>query len=189
VPLDSGFVKLTYRLSYGGTTSDSQSDMPSDLVGWAGFEPATSASRTDQRPCYQVFCCGVQGTGWCALAPISRLLWRKRWRQRAGWLTRFAQDSHCQTGTQASPGPGQAPPVQCASRVIELEDVGSVPSSFATGWPCTASACTSLARRRKAWAAPWCRSTTTRSGGSMLRSCVEELFVRPARSAASEAEV
>jgi hypothetical protein len=39
----------------GRTDSDVLSYMPSDLVGWAGFQPATSASRTGLRPCYQVF--------------------------------------------------------------------------------------------------------------------------------------
>jgi hypothetical protein len=69
-------VKDAYGNAYGGTTSDTESVMPSDLVGWAGFEPATSASRTGQRPCYQVLC-GIQSTGWRSLVPILRLQWRK----------------------------------------------------------------------------------------------------------------
>jgi hypothetical protein len=69
-------VKLTYRLSYGGTTSDTESDMASALVGWGRFELPTSASRTGLQPCYQVIS-GLQATGWRALEPISRFLRRK----------------------------------------------------------------------------------------------------------------
>jgi hypothetical protein len=69
-------VKLTYRLPYGGTTSDAETDIASDLVGWAGFEPATSASRTGLQPCEQVVY-GLRSTGWRCLEPILRLVWRK----------------------------------------------------------------------------------------------------------------
>jgi hypothetical protein len=62
--------------------------MPSDLVGWAGFEPATSASRTGLQPFHQVLC-GLQRTRWRLLEPISRVLWRKDggkpWLGRRQW--------------------------------------------------------------------------------------------------------
>jgi hypothetical protein len=50
--------------------------MPSDLVGWAGFEPATSASRTGLQSREQVVY-GLRSTGWRCLEPILRLVWRK----------------------------------------------------------------------------------------------------------------
>jgi hypothetical protein len=51
-------------------------------VGWAGFEPATSASRTDLQPCSRCF---VAYRALCgALTPISRCVGRKNGGSRAG---------------------------------------------------------------------------------------------------------
>jgi hypothetical protein len=46
------------------------------MSGWAGFEPATYASRTDLPPRYQVLS-SLNRTSWRVLEPISRLQWRK----------------------------------------------------------------------------------------------------------------
>jgi hypothetical protein len=97
----AGPVKPTYRLSYGGTTSDTESGVLSDLVGWAGFEPATSASRTGLRPSHQVRC-GLQRTRWRAPVPISRRLCRKGGGKR--WLGGQLWQAHdCRPGRHRHP--------------------------------------------------------------------------------------
>jgi hypothetical protein len=100
-------VKDAYGNAYGGTTSDTESVMPSDLVGWAGFEPATSASRTGLRPCYQAPC-AQERFEWCLSEPISRLQWRKDRGSRGPPPTLYAVH-RLSTRSSAHPASGRQP--------------------------------------------------------------------------------
>jgi hypothetical protein len=97
-------------------------------VGWAGFEPATSASRTGLQPCYQVLC-DLESTGWRALEPISHLLWRKM--TAAGGMT----DTLCRTSlyVAASRVGGATRTVTHALRRSVSSDAERSPPTSATG--------------------------------------------------------
>jgi hypothetical protein len=84
--------------------------MRSDLVGWAGFEPATSASRTGLQPCEQVVC-SLRSTGWRLLESMSRPLWRKA---LAGTPTLAGSGLSTRAAQPHSAPPRQAPPAQIA---------------------------------------------------------------------------
>ena len=88
--------------------------VPYDLVGWAGFEPATSASRTGLQPCHQVIL-APQGTVWRVLEPISLVVGRQDGGKRAsargrgeGFLQLGASDLGRESPTGARPSPRRA---------------------------------------------------------------------------------
>jgi hypothetical protein len=81
--------------------------MHSVLVGWAGFEPATSASRTGLRHCYQAIL-ARWGTLWRGSEPISLVVRRQvgGMRASAAWLSQgFAQLAASDPGLESPTGP------------------------------------------------------------------------------------